>query len=163
MAIQQALLLRDRVRHIDFRLPPSILSNFLMSVDGPPSILEKHSLSSTSKEDTNSILHSCSKPTPLNARRHRSSRKRGCSLLSLSLHSCSRTPDLLLVSPHAISNPSSVTSPNRGTVHRLLRHRAHPSAERELLTKRGGPIMLPNRKRLAHIWNTLSLKLGLLV
>ena len=162
IAIQQALL-RDRVRHVDFRLAPSILSNLLMSMDGPSSILEKHSLSSTSKADRNLILHPCSIPTPLNAHRHRSSKKCGCSLLSLSLHSCSRTLDLLLVSPHAISNPSSVTSPNRGTVHRLLRHRAHPSAERELLTKRGGPIMLPNRKRLAHIWNTLSLKLGLLV
>ena len=88
-----------RLRHTDLRLPPPILPTFHMLMDEPFLILEHRSLSSTTKEDTNLILHSCSKTTPLNARRHRSSKKCDRSLPSLSSHSCSRTPYLLLISP----------------------------------------------------------------
>ena len=56
LAINHALLLRDRIRHIDLRLPPSILHKSLMIMDEAFPILEHLSLSSTTKEDTNSVL-----------------------------------------------------------------------------------------------------------
>jgi len=49
LAIRHALLLRDRVRHIDLHLPHSILHKFLMFMDEPFSTLEHLSLSSTKK------------------------------------------------------------------------------------------------------------------
>ena len=56
LAIHHALLLRDRIRHIDLHLPSSILHKFLMLMDEPFSMLEHLSLSSTTKEDTNVVL-----------------------------------------------------------------------------------------------------------
>ena len=47
LAIRQALLLRDRVRHIGLLLPPRLLNMFLPLMDEPFSILEYLSLSCT--------------------------------------------------------------------------------------------------------------------
>ena len=56
LAIRQALLLRDRVRHIDLHLPPSIFQKLLKLMNKPFSTLEHLSLSYSTEEDTNLIL-----------------------------------------------------------------------------------------------------------
>ena len=56
LAIGHALLLRDRIRHIDLHLPPSILHTFFPLVDGPFLMLEYLSLSYTNRGDSNLIL-----------------------------------------------------------------------------------------------------------
>ena len=56
LAIGHALLLRDRVRHVDLHLPPSILHTFLPLIDGPFLMLEHLSLSYAIGGDPNLIL-----------------------------------------------------------------------------------------------------------
>jgi hypothetical protein len=56
LAIHHALRLRDRVRHIDLRLPPSILHTFLPLVNKPFSLLEHLSLSYANRGDPNLVL-----------------------------------------------------------------------------------------------------------
>ncbi|KAH9059701.1 hypothetical protein EDB87DRAFT_757013 [Lactarius vividus] len=55
-AIHDALLLRDRIRHIGLHLPPSILHKFFMLMDEPFSMLGHLSLSSTGEEGPILIL-----------------------------------------------------------------------------------------------------------
>ncbi|KAI9438949.1 hypothetical protein H4582DRAFT_104829 [Lactarius indigo] len=55
-AIHHALVLWDRVRHIDLHLPPSILHKLLVHMDENFSMLEYLSISSTIKEDTSLAL-----------------------------------------------------------------------------------------------------------
>jgi hypothetical protein len=56
LAIRHALLPRERIRHIDLRLPPSILHTFLPLVNKPFSLLEHLSLSYANRGDPNLIL-----------------------------------------------------------------------------------------------------------
>jgi hypothetical protein len=56
LGISHALLLRNRVRRIDFSLPPSSLRNLLALMDEPFQMLEHLYLSSTTDRDTNLIL-----------------------------------------------------------------------------------------------------------
>ena len=56
LAIRQALLLRDRVRHIDLHLPPSILHTCLPLMDEPFSTLEYLSLSYANDGDESLVL-----------------------------------------------------------------------------------------------------------
>jgi hypothetical protein len=55
-AMSHALLLWDRVRHIDLHLPPRILHNKLLLMDDAFSMLDTLSLSSSTKEDTSLVL-----------------------------------------------------------------------------------------------------------
>jgi hypothetical protein len=56
LAIGHALLLRDRVRHIDLQLPPWILDMLLPLLDGPFSMLEYLSLPYTPRGDPRLLL-----------------------------------------------------------------------------------------------------------
>jgi hypothetical protein len=56
LAIGHALILRDRVRHIDLQLPPSILRMLLPLLDGPFSTLEYLSLSYTPRGEPSLVL-----------------------------------------------------------------------------------------------------------
>jgi hypothetical protein len=152
LAIHHALLLRDRVRHIDLRFPPSILYKFLMLMDEPFSILEHLSLSSTSKEDTILVLpKACLTPN-----------LRHLTLLGINLPKRLRllSSTVALVTLALTDIRASGYFPPRLLAARLqslprLKELTigfsipmpRPSAETELL-KQGTPMMLPNLKHL---------------
>ena len=56
LALCHALLLWDRVRHIELHLPPSILHKILMVMDEPFPMLEHLSIASSTEEDTKLVL-----------------------------------------------------------------------------------------------------------
>ena len=153
LGIHHALLLRDRVRHIDLRLPPSILHKFLMLMDEPFSVLGHLSLSSTIKEDTSLVLPKTFLAPNL----------RHLTLLGIDL------PKRLRFLSSTVSLVTLVLTNIRASgyfIPRLLVARLQslprleelsigfsipiprPSAERELLGKRGTPVTLLNLKHL---------------
>ena len=153
LTIRHALLLWDRVRHIDLHLPPSILQKFIMLMDEPFSMLEHLSLSSTTKEDTSVVLPKTFLAPNL----------RHLTLLGIDL------PQRLRLLSSTVSLVTLVLTNIRASGYfspRLLV--AHlwslpqleklsiefsipiprPNAERELLGKHGTPVTLPNLKLL---------------
>jgi hypothetical protein len=155
LAIGQALLLRERVRHIDLRLPPSILHTFLPLVNEPFSLLEYLSLSYTTGGDPNLVLPKTFLAPNL---RHLSlvgidipKRLRfltsTVSLVTLVLTNI-RTPGYFLPRLLAarLQSLPQLENFSIGFADPIPR----PCAQRELLSKRGATVMLPNLKHLAY-------------
>jgi hypothetical protein len=126
LAIRHALLLRDRVRHINLLLPPSIFICFfrsygrtLLNAGIPLSIVRKwRGPKLGPSEDI-----SCPKSTPPQPGRHRYSEKITVSHLHrLPRHARAHEhSSFWLLSPDAISGTSSVPSPTREFFHRFRR------------------------------------------
>jgi hypothetical protein len=154
LAIGHALLLRDRVRHIDLQLPPSILHTLLPLMSEPFSLLEHLSLSYANRGDPNLIL----------PKTFRTPNLRHLSLVGIDI------PKRLRLLTSTISLVTLVLTNIRAPgyfIPRLLAARLHslpqlekfsigfavplprPNAERELLSKRGATVTLPNLKHLA--------------
>ncbi|KAH9172534.1 hypothetical protein EDB89DRAFT_888122 [Lactarius sanguifluus] len=152
-AIRDALLLRDRVSHIDLHLPPSILHKFLMLMDEPFSVLKHLSLSSSTDEDTRLVLPRTFLAPNL------------CHLALLGINLPKRLR--FLFSTVSLVTLTFTNIRASGYFHpRLLAARLQflsqlerlsigfsipiprPRAETELLDKRGMPVTLPNLKHL---------------
>jgi hypothetical protein len=154
LAIGHALLLRDRVRHLDLQLPPSILHTLLPLMSEPFSLLEHLSLSYANRGDPNLIL----------PKTFRTPNLRHLSLVGIDI------PKRLRLLTSTISLVTLVLTNIRAPgyfIPRLLAARLHslpqlekfsigfavplprPNAERELLSKRGATVTLPNLKHLA--------------
>jgi hypothetical protein len=155
LAIGQALLLRERIRHIDLRLPPSILHTFLPLVDEPFSLLEHLSLSYTTGGDPNSVLPKTFLAPNL---RHLSLVGIGIpkrlrlltsttSLVTLVLTNIRAPgyflPRLLAARLQSLPQLEIFSVGFAVPIPRL-------SAQRELFSKRGATVTLPNLKRLAY-------------
>jgi hypothetical protein len=155
LAIGHALLLRDRVRHIDLRLPPSILHTFLPLMNEPFSMLEYFFLSCANRGDPNLVL-----PKALLA-----PNLRHLSLVGIDI------PKRLRFLTSTVSLVTLVLTNIRAPGYflpRLLAARLQslpqleifsvgfadpiprPCAQRELSSKRGATVTLPNLKRLAY-------------
>ena len=155
LAIGHALLLRDRVRHVDLHLPPSILHTFLPLIDGPFLMLEHLSLSYPNGGDPNLILPKTFLAPNL----------RHLKLVSIDIPKRLR----LLTSTVSLITLMLTDIRTPGYFHpRLLAARLQslprlekfsigfaipiprPSEEIELSSKRGATVMLPNLKHLAY-------------
>jgi hypothetical protein len=168
LGIHHALQLRDRVRRVDLRLPPSILRTSLLIMDKPFPILEHLSLSFTGDEVTSLAL-----PKTFLA-----PNTRHLSLLGI------RVPNRLRLLSSTVSLVTLKLTDIRGSGYfrpRLLVARLEslplleelsiefsipiprPSTERLLLGKQGTPVALSSLKALnfegsALIWNTFFLR-----
>ena len=155
LAIGHALLLRDRVRHVDLHLPPSILHTFLPLIDGPFLMLEHLSLSYPNGGDPNLILPKTFLAPNL----------RHLKLVSIDIPKRLR----LLTSTVSLITLMLTDIRTPGYFHpRLLAARLQslprlekfsigfaipiprPSEEIELSSKRGATVTLPNLKYLAY-------------
>ena len=155
LAIGHALLLRDRVRHVDLHLPPSILHTFLPLIDGPFLMLEHLSLSYAIGGDPNLILPKTFLAPNL----------RHLNLVNVDI------PKRLQLLTSTVSLVTLFLTNIRapGYFHpRLLASRLQslpqlekfsigfaipiprPSEESELFSKRGATVTLPNLKHLAY-------------
>ncbi|KAH8995954.1 hypothetical protein EDB92DRAFT_109361 [Lactarius akahatsu] len=154
LGMYRALRLRDRVHHIFLHLPSSILHKSLTLMEEPFSMLEYLSLWSATKEDTNLVLPKTFLAPNL----------RHLTLLGINL------PKRLRLLTSAVSLVTLVLTNIRASGYflpRLLVARLQslpqleelsigfsipiprPSLERDLLSKRGALVMLPNLKHLA--------------
>jgi hypothetical protein len=155
LAICHALLLRDRVRHLDLQLPPSILHTFLPLMNEPFSMLEYLSLSYTNRGAPNLILPKAFLAPNL----------QHLNLVGIDI------PKRLRLLTSTVSLVTLVLTNVRAPGYflpRLLAARLQslpqlenfsvgfavpiprPSAQRELLSKRGATVTLPNLKHLAY-------------
>ena len=155
LAMGHALLLRDRIRHIDLHIPPSILHTFLPLLNEPFSMLEYLSLSYANRRDPNLIL-----PKTFHAPNLR--------LLDLASIDIPRRLRLLTSTVSLVTLVlTNIRAP--GYFHpRLLAARLQslpqlenlwmsfavpiprPREERQLLSKRGVTVTLPNLKHLMY-------------
>jgi hypothetical protein len=154
-AIREALLLRDRVRHLDLHLPPSILHIFLPLVDGPFLMLEYLSISYTNRGD----------PTLALPKTFLAPNLRHLNLVGIDI------PKRLRLLTSTVSLVTLVLTNIRAPGYflpRLLAARLQslpqlenfsigfadpiprPRAQRELLTNRGATVTLLNLKHLAY-------------
>ncbi|KAH9021822.1 hypothetical protein EDB85DRAFT_2293351 [Lactarius pseudohatsudake] len=153
LAVYHALLLRDRVRHIDLNLPPLILHKFLSLMDQPFPILEDLCLVSRANELTNLALpKTFLAPNLRSVILHRVGLLKGLPLLS----STASLVTLVLTEVQAsdylcrgelVSHLRSLPNLKKLAIDSLV-HTPRPGAEWEPLGKQGPPVTLPNLKEL---------------
>ncbi|KAI9457243.1 hypothetical protein BJY52DRAFT_1378399 [Lactarius psammicola] len=153
LGIYHALRLRGRIRRIDLHLPPSILHKFLMLMDEPFPILEHLSLSITADKITTLTLPKTFLAPNLRHLAHLGigipKRLRlfssTVSLVILRLLDIRATgylsPRLLVARLRSLPQLEELSIGFSVPIPR-------PSAERELLSKQGPPVTLPNLKDL---------------